>query len=147
MTSTPFANNPDTPDDLDLVMPDGGLYESEFWSISRHELIAAVAEERIKDHTRTEIRRVVKPLTDLALPDSLSDLAGWADRVKNRGPQDGDDPDTVEFLEDDRNKTRGSWHFVNLPLDADEYSREKYPSMTSDHDVVQMINASMRVLR
>lgn len=134
-------------DDLDLVLPDAGLYQSEFWSISRHELIAGVAEERVKAKTLTAMRRVVKPLTDLGLPDSLSDLAGWADRVKNRGPQEGDDPDTVEFLKDERNKTRGAWHFVNLPLDADGYSREKYPTMTSKNDVVQMINASMRVLR
>ena len=133
-------NNPDT-DDLD------GLYQSEFWSISRHELIASVAEERVSDHTRDQIRRVVKPLTDLGMPDSLTDLAAWADLVKNRGPQDDDDPDTVEFLEDERNANRSIWHFVNLPLDADEYSREKYPTMTSEEDVVQMINKSLRVLR
>lgn len=143
----PDTTNKDAFDHPDLVLPDGGLYQSEFWSITRHELIAAVAEERVDDNTRNEIRRVVKPLTDLGLPDSLSDLAGWADRVKNRGPQEGDDPDTVEFLEDERNNTRGSWHFVNLPLDADEYSRQKYPTLTSKHDVVQMINESLRVLR
>ena len=32
-------------------------------------------------------------------------------------------------------------------MDADEYSREKSPTLTSDEDVVQMINASLRVLR
>lgn len=143
----PDTNNADAFDDLDVVLPDTGLYQGEFWSISRHELIAAVAEERVKDKTRNQIRRVVKPLTDLGLPDSLSDLAGWADRVKNRGPQDGDDPDTVEFLKDERNTSRGTWHFVNLPLQADKYSLQKYPTMTSKHDVVQMINEALRVLR
>ena len=30
-----------------VVRSDGGLYQSEFWSITRHELIASVAGERV----------------------------------------------------------------------------------------------------
>jgi hypothetical protein len=144
--NTPDANINPIDDDLDLVMPEGGLYESEFWSISRHELLAGVAEELIKPKTAKEIRRIVKPLTDLGLPDSLSDLAGWADKIKKRGPRDDDDEDTKEFLSDDRNKSRGVWHYVNLPLEAEGYSREEYPTLTRDNDVVQMINECVRVL-
>jgi hypothetical protein len=83
----PDPNNADAFDDQSLAITDAGLYQSEFWSISRHELIAAVAEEHVNNQTRNQLRRVVKPLTDRGLPDTLSDLAGWADRVKNRGPR------------------------------------------------------------
>jgi S1/P1 Nuclease len=141
------ANKIIADDNLDLIKPDSGLYDSEFWAVSRHELIADVAEGLTKPKTRQKIAQVLKPLVDQGFAASLSDLAGWADLVKHRGPQSGDDKDTVTFLKDERNTSRGSWHFVDLPLDADEYSREKYPTLTSDEDIVQTIKESVRVLQ
>lgn len=149
MSSNETSTDNTTPadDELDLSKPDSGLYDSEFWAVSRHELIADVAEGLLKPKTAQKIRQVVKPLVDQGVAASLSDLAGWADLVKHRGARDEDDDDTKEFLGDPRNKSRGQWHFVDLPLDADGYSREDLPSLTSDEDIVQIIREAVLVLR
>lgn len=144
---TSSDNTTTAADALDLSRPDSGLYDGEFWAVSRHELIADVAEGLLKSKTSQKIRQVVKPLVDQGFAASLSDLAGWADLVKHRGARDEDDDDTKEFLGDKRNKSRGQWHFVDLPLDAEGYSREELPSLTDDEDIVQIIREAVLVLR
>lgn len=63
-------------DELDLIKSDSGLYDSEFWAVNRHKLIADVAEGLIKPKTRQKIKQVLKPLADQGFATSLSDLAG-----------------------------------------------------------------------
>jgi hypothetical protein len=132
-------------DDPELKLPDSTLYESEFWGIDRHELIAGVAEERmLSEKAKKAVRRILSPLNGMM----LSDVAGWADKVKRRKPDPlKDDKDTIAFLEDKRNERNDEWHYVNLPLDATEYNRETYPKFTRDDDVVQMMRECIGVLQ
>lgn len=125
-----------------LTRPEAGLFASEFWSIGRHEAIAAAAEPRLTDVARDAVARITAPLGNGV---SLSGLAAWADKIKRRPPGPNDDADTVAFLTDDRNKSQPSWHYVNIPCQADGYDRTKYPEFTRDDDVVQMIAAAVRV--
>lgn len=126
-----------------LKKPNAGLYASEFWGISRHEAIAGAAEIELTEKAKMELSRIVAVLGDGV---GLSSLAGWADRIKRRRPQPGDDPDTLEFLEDERNITQPTWHYVNIPAGADGYDRTKYPKFTRDEDVVQMTAHAVNVL-
>ena len=132
-------------DDPELKMPDATLYESEFWGIARHELIAGAAEEMMRSEKAKEaVRSILSPLNGMM----LSDIAGWADTVKRRGPDPlNDDEATIEFLQDNRNKRNDQWHYVNLPLDAVEYNSATYPEFTRADDVVQMMRECILVLR
>ena len=131
-------------DETELTKPDGTLYEQEFWGIQRHELIAAVADDLIGSRARNEVRRILEPLGLI----ELSQIAGWADTVKRRRPRPDDDEFTRAFLEDNRNRANDTWHYVNMPLDAEEYSRTTYPEpLTRRDDVVQTINVCVRVLK
>jgi hypothetical protein len=112
------------------------------WSVSRHELIAAAAERLLTPPARTKVSQLLAPLHG----QTLTTIAGWADKVKRRQPQPGDDPDTVAFLQDARNANNPSWHFVDIPVNATAYDRTLYPEFTNDEDVVQMLRASTLVL-
>ncbi len=123
--------------------PSASLFESAFFGIERHELVAEVAGTLLtSQRAKQEVRRILDHLET----GSLGDIAGWADRVKRREPSPSDDPETFAFLSDQRNRDNASWHFVNLPLDADGYSRTRYPKFTGSEDVVQMTNHAIRVL-
>jgi hypothetical protein len=139
-----MSSNPDSSiiADPDLKRPEAGLYGSEFWGISRHQAIAGAAEQLLMEPTASAVAAILNPLGE-----SLADMAGWADRIKRRRPRPDDDPDTRAFLEDHRNDTQPTWHYVNLPVDAEGYDRGLYPSFTRDTDVVQMLAASILVLR
>lgn len=128
---------------LPLNRPEFGLFASEFWAISRHEVIAAAAERYLSKEAVRAIAGITAPLGE---DSPFSRLAGWADTVKRREPKSGDDADTVAFLSDPRNKSNDTWHYVNIPCYADAYDRMKYPRFTRDDDVVQMIAATVRVL-
>ncbi len=132
-------------EDPELKQPGGTLYEQEFWSIRRHELIAGAAEEFVGDPAWRRINRILEDANMAGL--ALSDLAGWADTVKRRRARPDDDDATKEFLDVARNRTNDTWHYVNLPLDTVEYSRERYPTLTRDDDVVQIIRECVLVLK
>jgi hypothetical protein len=144
-TGDPSTHNASPADDPELKNPEGTLYEQEFWSIRRHELIAGAAEEFVKDPAWAQINSILEDANMAGL--GLSDLAGWADRVKRRMAQPGDDEATRQFLGIARNRTNDRWHYVNLPLDTVEYSRETYPTLTRDDDVVQIIRECVLVLK
>ena len=97
----------------------------------------------ISENAADEVRRITAPL-GAGLP--FAKLAGWADTVKRRRPRPSDDPATVEFLEDERNRDNDTWHYVNIPAQAEGYDRQKYPEFTRGDDVVQMIAQAVRVL-
>lgn len=145
ITNNTSPGGPSPLEDPELKQPDGTLYEHEFWSIRRHELIAGAAEQFVGDTAWQQINRILEEANMAGL--GLSDLAGWADTVKRRLANQNDDDATKEFLAVARNRTNDTWHYVNLPLDAEEYSRERYPTLTRDDDVVQMIRECVLVLK
>ena len=61
------------------------LLEQEFWDITRHELVAGAADELLSAHAKEMVRVTLEPLGLVG----LSDIAGWADSVKRRGPRPG----------------------------------------------------------
>lgn len=126
---------------LAVAEPPATLFEQSFWSIHRHTLIAAAAEDLLSDEARAVVGELMEPLGS----PGLGGIAGWADHMKRRSPRPGDDPDTAAFLADERNRRNGPWHYVNLPAHAEEYSRSRYPEFTRDDDVVQMYAQAVRV--
>lgn len=123
---------------------DTSLYASEFWGISRHELIAGAAADLLDQNARTEIARL---LTPLGAGVTLRDIAGWADQIKGQTPNPGQDPDTRQFLTDFPNDASRDWHYVNLPLGAGSYAEAAQLGFARDDDVVQMIKETVRVLQ
>jgi hypothetical protein len=117
---------------------------SVLWAINRHELVAGAAESFLTPKASGEVERIVRAL---GTSTSLRSLAGWADRIKRREPNQSDDADTVTFLKDARNATQDTWHYVNLPAEAEVYDRARYPTFTRDDDVVQMTIAAIDCLK
>lgn len=134
---------PDTPKPIDVDVRGLTLYSSA-WNTSRHELIASASQKLLQDKTAI-LNRIWAILDPLKTRD-LADIAGWADEIKRRKPTADDDPDTVTFLQDERNKRSDTWHFVDLPLNCDKYSRSDFPEFTSDSDIVQMIHLAVNSL-
>lgn len=120
------------------------LYGTEFWGISRHELIAGAAARLLKQGSSAEVARILAPLGQQT---SLQDVAGWADQIKGRSAADGDDDDTVQFLTDFPNDGSRDWHYVNLPLGIANYAEAAELGFTRNDDVVQMISEAVRVLQ
>src|SRR5262245_14174381 len=120
------------------------LYGTEFWAISRHELIAGVAARLLEQHASAEVARILAPL---GAQSSLEDIAGWADQIKGLSADDGGDPDTIQFLTDFPNDASRDWHYVNLPLGVRNYAEAAELGFTREDDVVQMIGESVRVLQ
>lgn len=63
-----------------------------------HELVAALAEARLSDPARAEIRRL------LAADRDLPSVSTWADELRERDPE--------------RGRATARWHFVNIPREA-----------------------------
>lgn len=121
----------------------GSLYAREFWAIQRHELVAGAADQLLTPAAAQAVQEILAPLGLVGLVDS----AGWADTVKRRRPDPArDDPETLAFLQDNRNARNGQWHYVNLPTGAASYDREQHAAFTRPDDVVQITVESIRVL-
>lgn len=118
------------------------LYGSEFWGISRHELIASVATNFLTPRARSEIAKLLKPVNQ-----TLTQTAGWADLIKGKSPSPGMDPETRSFLEQFPNDISKTWHYVNIPLGIDNYDKAKQLGFTRNDDVVQMIDRCVQVLQ
>jgi hypothetical protein len=119
------------------------LYGSEFWGVSRHELIASTAEQLLDQNARARVDEILS-----ALPSTnLGEIAGWADQIKGLSAGPGQDPDTQQFLRDFPNDASRDWHYVNLPLGVTTYSEAAELGFTRNDDVVQMIGESVRVLQ
>ena len=137
-TATPISTTDARP------KSNGSLQDQAQFSIERHEIIAGAAEQLIKPSTASAIAAIVSKLQPGT---SLVDLAGWADQIKRRKPTPDDDADTVAFLNDPRNATQPTWHFVDIPANAAEYSRTALPEFTRDDDVVQMLGHAIKSLK
>lgn len=110
-----------------------------------HELVSDVAELNMKDSEagRAALARVHQILT---FGESLADASTWADRIKNGAFDD----DSTAFLDKVRDtlgqeRAHGSWHYVNMPYSAAEYSLQN-PGARKD-DVVQMARICAQTLR
>jgi hypothetical protein len=104
------------------------------WAMRRHAAIAAAAMDRL---TSPNARSAIARILDEGGEPSLADAAKWADELKTNNPPT--DPATQRFLGDRRNRSFGSWHFVNLPLALPGYDRERFPEFTRKDDIVQTI--------
>src|SRR4051812_37012696 len=107
--------------------------EPAFFGIDRHRLIGGAAQGFLSTSARQAVSSILEPLGQT----SLEQVAAWADDVTHwdAGPP-GNDPETLAFFADDRNKSNSTWHYVNLPLGAEGYDRERYPLFTGTEDVV-----------
>lgn len=126
----------------ELSRENASLYASEFWGISRHELIAGVADRLLNQRAREEVERILAPLGGQS---GLQEIAGWADRIKGGGAST--DPDTAQFLRDFPNEESRDWHYVNLPVGVASYADAVRLEFTRNDDVVQMIGIMVRVLQ
>jgi hypothetical protein len=128
----------ETVNDKELKL--SSLFEREFFGITRHNLISGTAERLLlSPKAKNRVRLLLDPLGQ-----TMADVGGWADEIKQSPPPT--DHDSQLFLADERNKNHHNWHFVNLPLKATGYSREIYPDFTREDDVVQIVKESIRVL-
>ena len=118
------------------------LYAKEFFDVPRHELITGVAVRLFSPNTAARIQQLLDPIGAV-----FDDIGGWADNIKRLQTRP-DDPETVSFFEDPRNRSHHkTWHYVNLPLGAADYAQAAQSGFTRDDDVVQTIKECVRVLQ
>jgi len=127
-----------------LIMPNSTLYGSEFWGISRHELIAGAASTLLNQTAKNEVAQLLARLGNNV---TLRDIAGWADLIKGQRPSNTQDEDTQEFLTQFPNDESRDWHYVDLPLDVGGYAEASQLGFARHDDVVQMLTKCVRVLQ
>lgn len=118
------------------------LYTSTFWGISRHELIAGVAADLLTPRAKEEIRKLLQPIGQ-----TLREIAGWADQIKGKNAEPGQDDDTFDFLKKYPNDASKKWHYVNLPLGFETYTDAEHAGFTRPDDVVKIIGQCVLVLQ
>ncbi|HEX5884982.1 MAG TPA: S1/P1 nuclease, partial [Pyrinomonadaceae bacterium] len=123
-------------------MSESTLYGSEFWGISRHELIASVATNFLTPRAKSEIAKILQPIGQ-----TMTQIAGWADQIKGKKPSPGMDTDTRDFLKQYPNDASKPWHYVDLPLGISSYDEAQRLRFTRDDDVVQIIERCVLVLQ
>lgn len=128
----------------ELIRKNTSLYASEFWGISRHELIAGAAAELLAPRAQKEVASLLARLGNNV---TLRDVAGWADQIKGQQASPTQDPDTREFLTQFPNDASRDWHYVNLPLGVASYSEAVEWGFTRHDDVVQMVIKCVGVLQ
>jgi hypothetical protein len=111
------------------------------WGPLGHRAIAAIAEKHLTPATQSHIAVILAQGHDLDLPS----IANWADEVRaaasGRGPL-RDDAESRAF--NDKFATNALWHFVDLPLGAEDY--RQVAGFTSVNDVVHAIKRCITVL-
>lgn len=127
------------------------------WAAPAHQAIADLAQARIGPAARKALAQILGAPGDLP-SGALADLAAWPDEIRRR-QSDGTVADgwtRADVREADRfnrdHPKNGLWHFVNLPLGADEYPVEgtaawnRLQAFVSAHDIVHALAASIRIL-
>jgi hypothetical protein len=110
------------------------------WGDDGHQTVGKIASLRIKPKTAKQIALILKP------GETLANIASWADTVKERMGKTDPDPDTNEFLRDlAHNENNREWHYDDLPLNCKSY--QACTAFTNEHDIVHMINVSIRTLQ
>ena len=102
---------------------------------SGHRIVGTLAELHLKN-TRAlkEVRRILRP------NETLAEAAVWPDTIKDPLYEDGD---TSIFRL--RHPGHDTYHYANLPFQADAYSLDVTGARPTD--IVQMARESIRVLR
>jgi hypothetical protein len=111
------------------------------WGSLGHSAIAAMAEKHLSSTAQSHIAALLAQGHDTDLPS----IANWADEVRaaasDRGPL-SDDPEARMF--NAKFPTNALWHFVDLPLGAEDY--RQVVAFTSVNDVVRAIKRCVAVL-
>jgi S1/P1 nuclease len=102
---------------------------------SGHRIIGAVAALHLKNtRALTEATSILRP------GETLADASVWADRIKDALYEDEDTP-----LMRLNHPSHDSYHFTNVPLQAEQYSLAATGARPTD--IVQMIRECIRVLK
>jgi hypothetical protein len=111
------------------------------WGPLGHCTIAAIAEKHLTPATKSHVAALLAQGHDTDLPS----IANWADEVRaaasGRGPL-SDNAEARAF--NDKFPTNALWHFVDLPLGAEDY--REVAAFTSVNDVVHAIKRCVMVL-
>jgi S1/P1 nuclease len=111
------------------------------WGPLGHSAIAAIAEKQLSPTARSHVAALLAQGHDTDLPS----IANWADEVRaaasGRGPL-SDDAEARAF--NAKFPTNALWHFVDLPLGAEDY--REVLAFTSVNDVVHAIKRCVAVL-
>ena len=111
------------------------------WGPLGHSAIAAIAEKHLSPTAQSHVAALLAHGHDTDLPS----IANWADEVRaaasGRGPL-SDDAEARAF--NAKFPTNALWHFVDLPLGAEDY--RKVVAFTSVNDVVHAIKRCVGVL-
>jgi hypothetical protein len=111
------------------------------WGPLGHCAIAAIAEQHLSGAAQSHVAALLAQGHDADLPS----IANWADEIRaaasGRGPLT-DDAEARAF--NAKFPTNALWHFVDLPLGAEDY--RKVVAFTSVNDVVHAIKRCVAVL-
>jgi hypothetical protein len=111
------------------------------WGPLGHSTIAAIAEKHLSSSTQAHVAALLAEGHDTDLPS----IANWADEVRaaasGRGPL-SDDAEARAF--NAKFPTSALWHFIDLPLGAQDY--REVVAFTSVNDVVHAIKRCVAVL-
>jgi hypothetical protein len=111
------------------------------WGPLGHSSIAAIAEKHLSPAAQSHIATILAQGHDTNLPS----IANWADDVRAAASGHGplsDDAEARAF--NDKFPTNALWHFVDLPLGAEDY--REVAAFTSVNDVVHAIKRCVTVL-
>jgi hypothetical protein len=120
-----------------FLAPVGSIFA---WGDDGHQTVGKIASLRIKKKTSERIAQILKP------GETLSNIATWADTVKERVGKTDPDADTNAFLQDvAHNEKNREWHYDDLPLDCKNY--QTCTAFAPDNDIVHMLNICIRTLQ
>jgi len=100
-----------------------------------HRIVGTVAELRLRNtRALSEVRRILRP------NETLADAAVWADEIKDPVYEDTETP-----LMRLNHPAHDTYHYANLPFQADRYSLTATGARSTD--IVQMSRECIRVLK
>ena len=107
------------------------------WAAPRHQAIAAAAWDLLAESSKQKITKILAG-------SSLVQISTWADEIKRGHPQD---PESVKFQADPRNKGNAAWHFVDLPLGCSSYGAPESIAFTRPDDIVHILRESIQAAK
>ena len=116
------------------------LYAKEFFDVPRHNLVTGTAVQFFTQTTAESVQQFFEPLGL-----TFDDAGGWADQIKQAHKPN--DAETKAFLQDPKNKSHKTWHYVDLPLGSESYEAAAALGFARDNDVVHTIRLCVLVLQ
>lgn len=111
------------------------------WGPLGHSAIAAIAEKHLSPTAQSHVAAILQQGHDTDLPS----IANWADDIRAAASGHGlltDDAEARAF--NAKFPTNALWHFVDLPLGAEDYNQ--VAAFTSVNDVVHAIKRCVAIL-